>query len=247
MDYILNIDTSLESARICLGLNGELIAGETNPAQQDHAAWLQPTLQGLLKDAGVTVKDLKAVAVVAGPGSYTGLRVGLASAKGLCYALNIPLICMDGLELMARSFYSGYTGGDSVGGNTSIENSAPTLLPPKTDLLVCPMVDARRMEVFTALYNSSIEALLKPQALILEADSFDQWIKKHAICFIGNGAKKYKDMLKSANALFIEWQVKMEDIVAQSAQMFSHHAFADLAYSEPLYIKDFYLPGKAKT
>lgn len=223
MSYLVSFDTSQESAQICLGLNGQLIASAINPAQKDHAAWLQPALQLMLKEAGVRLQQLDAVAVVAGPGSYTGLRVGLASAKGLCYALKKPLICLDGLQLMAASFFN--------------QNGS--------DGLVCPMVDARRMEVFTALYNSSLDTLIRPQAMILEATQFDDWLIQSPVYFIGNGAGKYKVLLKSTNARFPEWSVSSQDIIWFTQKMYERAAFADLAYSEPMYIKAFYHPAKA--
>ena len=224
MSYLLSIDTSLGNALICLSKDGTLLQHSTNQSQKDHASWLQPAMEKLLKESGVRFSELKAIAVVAGPGSYTGLRVGMASAKGLCFALKIPLLLIDSLYLLADSFL--FQNGGSV---------------------VCPMIDARRMEVFTAVYSPGKEQLMESRALILEEDSFDEWLESDPIFFIGNGAHKYKSMLKSPNAFFPDWEPGPLDLVRITQEMYDKGLFADLSYSEPFYIKAFYHPVKAKS
>lgn len=224
MSYLLSIDTSLGNALICLSKDGTLLQHSTNQSQKDHASWLQPAMEKLLKETGVHFSELTAIAVVAGPGSYTGLRVGMASAKGLCFALKIPLILIDSLYLLADSFL--FQNGGSV---------------------VCPMIDARRIEVFTAVYSPGKEQLMESRALILEEDSFDEWLESDPIFFIGNGAGKYKSMLKSPNAFFPDWEPGPLDLVRITQEMYDKGLFADLSYSEPFYIKAFYHPVKAKS
>lgn len=224
MSCLLTIDTSLETALLCISRDGQLLKSSSNHSQKDHATWLQPALKKLLEDTGVSFSDLNAIAVMAGPGSYTGLRVGMASAKGLCYALKIPLILLDNLYCMATSF-----------------------LYQEKKGIVCPMIDARRMEVFTALYDSSKRTLMAPSALVLEPDSFDSWMNAEPVFFIGNGAAKYKVMLKSPNAVFPDWQPDPVDFIRITHEMYDSGQFADLAYSEPFYIKAFYDPVKAKS
>lgn len=224
MSCLLTIDTSLETALLCISRDGELLKSSSNHSQKDHASWLQPALEKLLQDTGISFSELNAVAVVAGPGSYTGLRVGMASAKGLCYALKIPLILLDNLYVLAASFLHYNSKG-----------------------IVCPMIDARRMEVFTAVYDSSKKMLMAPSAMVLEVDSFDVWIKAEPVFFIGNGAAKYKVLLKSANAFFPDWQPGAMDFVRIAHEMYDRAEFGDLAYSEPFYVKAFYDPVKAKS
>ena len=140
MALILNIDTSTEKASICIASNGVSTALLENAQQKEHAGWIHPAIEELLEQTKYTLHDLEAIAVTAGPGSYTGLRVGMATAKGLCYALNIPLITENTLRAMALASRQAYDG------KINLEN-----------ILFCPMIDARRMEVFTALFNPALE------------------------------------------------------------------------------------------
>src|SRR5664279_809336 len=135
---ILLIDTAQETATVALSENGKIVFSEENPATNESAAWLHPAVARVLSQAGLTIRDLEAVAVIAGPGSYTGLRVGMAAAKGFCYALKIPLITRNTLEVMAASMMT-----------VAKENLA----------LICPMIDARREEVYTALYHPEGEEI----------------------------------------------------------------------------------------
>lgn len=225
MKYLLSIDTSLDTARVCLSENDNLIVATENHTQKDHATWLQPAIRSIFNESGLSINKLDAVSVVAGPGSYTGLRVGMASAKGLCYALNIPLITMNALYLMAFSFKRQFN-----------ERG-----------FISPMIDARRMEVFSALYDENLRTVLAPDATILETDTFNTWLNKNTVFFIGNGAAKYKVMLKSGNASFPEWMVKSNDLVLLTHEMYNSSSFADIKYAEPFYIKAFYHPVKAKS
>lgn len=225
MSCLLTIDTSQEIASVSVIRDGELVGVETNNSQKDHAAWLQPAIQTMFSKSGILLSELDAIGVVAGPGSYTGLRVGMASAKGLCYALKKPLITLNGLYIMASAFQSQYfeTG------------------------FICPMVDARRMEVFTALYGADLNQLLEPQAMILEESSFDSWLIEQPVYFFGNGAQKYKILLKSPNAIFPEWRISPADIARITQEIYDRDGFADLAYAEPMYVKAFYHPAKANS
>src|SRR5665647_1745116 len=147
MALILNIDTATESAIISISEKDKIIDSVTNSNQKDHASFLQPAIKNLLQKADLSINKLNAIAVTAGPGSYTGLRVGMASAKGLCYALKIPLITINTLEVMALS-------------------SLKQIHDPSA--LYCPMIDARRMEVFTAVYDHHLTEIIKPCSMILD-------------------------------------------------------------------------------
>jgi tRNA threonylcarbamoyladenosine biosynthesis protein TsaB len=224
MTYILHIDTATETAQVALGLNGSVLGSAVNTAQKDHAAFLQPAVAALLKQAGIAPGQLAAVAVTDGPGSYTGLRVGMASAKGLCYALQKPLITVGSLALMAASAKAMDSG-----------------LPQGT--LYCPMIDARRMEVFTALYSEKMEELAAPAALVLDADSFAEALARGPVCFFGSGAAKFRPLCPQG--IFLEnFNISMPVFCQLSFQLFENQHFSDVAYSEPAYVKAFYTTQK---
>ena len=167
MSWFLNIDTAVKTASVCLAKDEESIGIKINTSQNDHASWLQPSIALLLSENNVSIEELDAIAVSAGPGSYTGLRVGMATAKGLCFALNKPLILISTLKMMAAGVLS------------------------ETSSLICPMIDARRMEVFTAVYNHSLDAILKPHNHILSPDSFNEILEQNIVVFFGNGSDKF--------------------------------------------------------
>jgi tRNA threonylcarbamoyladenosine biosynthesis protein TsaB len=222
MSLILNIDTSAQQAAVSIAKDGNLMQVLQNPDQKEHASFLQPAIKKLLQEAQMTINDLDAVAVVNGPGSYTGLRVALASAKGLCYVAKKPLITIGTLPLMARA---------------AIENINHY---PSTVTRLCPMIDARRQEVFTAVYNLSLEEILRGQAMILSDESFVGVLLQETVLFFGTGAVKWQALVSNTNALFagsFDTTAAMADL---SNQMFIQQQFTDLAYSEPLYLKEFY-------
>jgi tRNA threonylcarbamoyladenosine biosynthesis protein TsaB len=224
MSLILSIDTATSRASVSLSFEGKLLAERVNAQSMDHAAWLHVAARELLQSHHhhYTLQDVNAIATVAGPGSYTGLRVGMSAAKGLCYALKIPLISLNTLKIMADAT------------NRNISSSQ----------LLCPMLDARRMEVFTALYDASLQELVPPSPMILEKDSFSVWLNKHEIIFFGTGSSKWKELTTHPNAIFADWFYAPSDIARMSYKAFLANAFSDLAYAEPFYLKDFYTPVK---
>lgn len=218
MSYILHIDTATERAHVSLAKEGRLLQVLENDQQKDHAAFVQTAVQQLLHDTDISFEQLEAVAVTAGPGSYTGLRVGMASAKGLCYALNKPLLALNTLEVMARAVQLQHT---------------------VTDNLYCPMIDARRMEVFTAIYNSAMETEMEPAALVLDESSYEIYLQKNKIHFFGSGSAKWQQVCHHPNALFTTVSHLPEAFALLSYYYYSKNEFANLAYSEPYYIKEF--------
>ena len=216
MSLILNIDTALDSASICLTKDEEMVQLAFNENQKDHAAWIHTAIAELLKKNNYTIKQLDAVAVSIGPGSYTGLRVGLVAAKGLCFALNIPLITVSTLEIMAFA----------------VKNEV-------TDL-ICPLIDARRMEVFMAVYNTAVEEITPAHALIIDETSFASLLASHKVLFCGNGCIKLKQLINNTNASFCDITHNASHLSALSKIRFSKKEFSNLAYTEPLYIKEFY-------
>lgn len=228
MAIILNIDTATETAGVCLAKNGVPVATLLNHTQKDHAGWIQTAIRELFREAGVSygLSGVQAVAVTAGPGSYTGLRVGMATAKGLCYALQIPLLTENTLKVMA---YAAREHLERERIDIHLQN-----------LLFCPMIDARRMEVFTALYNKTLEEVMPPVAMILENDSFNKELENNAILFLGNGSAKWKPVKLHANAVFIEVKQTVAHLAPLAEQLYLQEKYADLAYEEPVYIKEFF-------
>lgn len=202
--------------------DGETLAYLQNDEQNEHASFLQPAIKKILASANFTINELDAVAVVNGPGSYTGLRVGLASAKGICFVINKPLIVINSLLLMAAAM------------------SEQTAEDKPSSSLLCPMIDARRKEVFTALYNKDLIEIISPLAMIVDENSFVHYLDKNTIAFFGDGALKWKEITAHKNALFPALTDTCYTLGKISHQMFLQHQFADLAYVEPFYLKAFF-------
>jgi tRNA threonylcarbamoyladenosine biosynthesis protein TsaB len=215
---ILNIETAVDKASLCLARSGEILAVKEHPHPRDTAAWIQPAINELLNENHLKPADLNAVAVSAGPGSYTGLRVGMASAKGLCFVLKIPLITLNTLKVIATAYHN-------------------------PEGLVCPMIDARRMEVFTAVFDAELNEIVKPCNMILNDQSFAEMLEEQAISFIGNGSNKFYELIQHKNGRFphITYSAANMTILAQLA--YDRQDFADLAYSEPNYGKEFFSPS----
>jgi len=222
MALILNIDTSTETASVCLSKEGRILLLKKNDQQKDHASWLHVAIKQLMEEAGIELNLIDAVAVTIGPGSYTGLRVGLSAAKGICFALEKPLITVNTLLVMA----------------SAIKHEAADLL--------CPMIDARRMEVFTAIYTKELEAIKKPMAMIIDENSFSEELQSNTICFSGSGSIKLKATLKNPNAVFSDVLFDATHLVTLAEPLYEKKQFADLAYTEPLYLKEFYSPTAKK-
>jgi tRNA threonylcarbamoyladenosine biosynthesis protein TsaB len=228
LPLLLNIDTATEHASVCISDNATVLAIEQNNDQKNHATFIQPAIKKLLSTIKQQLSIIDAVAVTAGPGSYTGLRVGLATAKGLCYALNRPLILINTLEIMAQA---------------AIEQTGNTQ-PTTGNFLYCPMIDARRMEVFAALYNDSLQLLVQPAAIILNEYTFKEYLDQHQIVFSGSGHSKFKKILPHSNAIFIDAQHHAGHLATLAIKAFEQKRFADIAYSEPFYLKEFFTPSQ---
>lgn len=222
MALLLNIDTATETGSIALSDGDAILQTMINEDQKDHAAWIHNAINELLENAGRTLRELEAVAVTAGPGSYTGLRVGMATAKGLCYVLKIPLITESTLKVMARA------GVEHAGKNTWL----------------CPMIDARRMEVFTAVYNDNLQEILKPQPMVLDENSFSDLLAQNYITFFGSGSNKFKDLVQNTSASFADIRYTAEHLAYLAQASFSGNNFTDPAYAEPAYLKEFYTHTK---
>jgi tRNA threonylcarbamoyladenosine biosynthesis protein TsaB len=216
VSLLLNIDTSIQTASVCLAKNDIPIALKINPSQKDSAAWLHVAIKELMREQDVNLQQIDSIAVTEGPGSYTGLRVGMATAKGLCYALGKPLICVNTLLTMAVA-----------------------AIMKEADLL-CPMIDARRMEVFTAIYDKDLSTVVAPTNTILNDLSFNDLVQTKRILFFGNGSNKFHSIINHPNALFADIEIDAQNMVSLTYKALQERKFADLAYSEPFYCKDFH-------
>ncbi|MFL5740933.1 MAG: tRNA (adenosine(37)-N6)-threonylcarbamoyltransferase complex dimerization subunit type 1 TsaB [Flavisolibacter sp.] len=216
MSLLLHIDSAVESASVCLSDDDRVVQVMVNEVTKDHASWLHPSIQELLQNNNRTFSELSAISISKGPGSYTGLRVGMAAAKGLCFALNIPLITINTLKLMASA------------------------AKDESNRLLCPMIDARRMEVFTAVYDQELRELAAPSNLVLTANSFQSILEREPIVFFGNGSTKFRQLTQNSRAFFKESRFTAADMVDLAYSSFLKGEFANLAYSEPFYGKEFY-------
>ena len=232
MALILNIDTATESASLALSEKDRIVATTKNKEIRDHASWIHNAIKAILDKAGHSLSQLEAIAVTAGPGSYTGLRVGMATAKGLCYVLSIPLIVENTLKVMARA---------------AIENKSLALAETgtgKLETLLIPMIDARRMEVFTAVYDSELVEVMPPKAMVLDVTSFEEVNTGSRLVCFGNGSLKFKTLAPPGRFDFEKIELGAGALAHLAYQKFRDKEFADLAYTEPLYLKEFYTPSK---
>ena len=222
MSFILNIDTATEEAHISIARDGIILRSLINRSQKDHGSFLQLAVQQLSKDTNIPLTKIDAIAVTAGPGSYTGLRVGMASAKGLCYALNKPLITVNTLEVLAASALYQLKGQQV-----------------KEQNLLCPMIDARRMEVFTAIYNMELVTVDVPSAMVLNENSFADHLTDNMV-FFGSGSAKWKLICKHPHASFINVAILPEAMNDLATNLFTMQQFTQIADSQPIYLKEFH-------
>lgn len=225
MALLLHIDTALEKAFVGVSRNGVLLMGLENAVLQDHAAFVQPAIRQIMDECGFLMSAIDGIGVTAGPGSYTGLRVGMASAKGICYALNKPLMAIPTPEVMAAAAIEAFPGFDAY----------------------CTMIDARRNEVYLALYDPALKVVLPPHAAILSVDFFAQELQRKKILFFGTGALKWKQMCAfNGNAFFEMVEYNGKHLASLLHKSFKDNRFCDLAYAEPLYSKDVHFAVKKK-
>jgi len=223
MTTILNIETTGAVCSVSLTRDGEEIELREDHEPMSHASRLGVLIEEILNKIGDGVKKLDAVAVSMGPGSYTGLRIGVSTAKGICYGAGIPLIAMETLYLMTTGFL--------------LENEVNI-----NYTLLCPMIDARRMEVYTRLFDSNGKALPGSEisAMIIDKDSFGEELVKNEIFFFGSGAKKCQDVIQSTNGRFYRGNyLSARNMGKASYTKFLQGEFVDTAYFEPFYLKEF--------
>ena len=222
MNYLLNIHTATENAIVNICDGPKVLSTLANSDPKQHASFLHTAVHQILHANDIKPKDLKAIGVTGGPGSYTGIRVGLATAKGLCYALDIPLLLFNTLEVMAFS---------------AIEHIS------NTKALYCPMIDARRQEVFTGVYDHQLNEMSHPSAVILNENSFGDLLEEHLIYFFGSGSLKFKQMAKNTSAMFCEERLNItsQSLCNFSRAKFQSGDFENPSQARPFYLKDFHL------
>jgi len=226
MANILQIETATQVCSAAVSVHGETIALKEEMASNIHASSLTLFIDEVMKQAGLAYADLDAIAVSQGPGSYTGLRIGVSTAKGLCFALDKPLIAISTLSMMAEGFLKGHPGYDG---------------------LVCPMIDARRMEVYCAVFDAELGLLQAVSAKIIDETSFADVLSDRKITFIGDGAMKCSPLLAHENAVFSDENYNSARYMTQLATLdYQHGRFEDVAYFEPFYLKDFVLTTPKK-
>lgn len=230
MALILNIDTATEIASVCLCYNTEILSIRFSSEQKNHAAFIQPAIQQMMQELNQSLENIDAIAVTGGPGSYTGLRVGLATAKGIAYALNKPLIIENTLKVMALAAVEAY--------------AALAQLHTIKPWLIAPMIEARRMEVFTAIFTPDLQTIMQPAAEILTENSFNNLLKDNYILFFGSGSLKWKEMVQNSSAFFSEINYNAGHLGILAYQSFQNNRFENIAYSTPFYLKEFYNPKK---
>lgn len=228
MAKILNIETSTRVCSVVLSIDGVVISIKESHEKNSHAENITLFSEIVVKSAGLLFNDLDAVAVSKGPGSYTGLRIGVSTAKGFCFALDKPLISIGTLKAMAAGM---------IVQRTALRKNEKN---PK-DFLYCPMIDARRMEVYAAFFDTELNELRKTEAVIVDENSFGELLSENKIIFAGDGAPKCKEVLShQQNAFFKnDFNPSAAFMAKLSEQKFNQQNFEDVAYFEPFYLKDF--------
>jgi tRNA threonylcarbamoyladenosine biosynthesis protein TsaB len=219
LSLILSLETSTKTCSVALHQSGQLLALSELQLGHSHSEMLTVLIENLLKTTGFVLQDLAAIAVAKGPGSYTGLRIGIATAKGLSYALDIPIIGVNTLESMVYAIQAKIIG----------------------TYLYCPMIDARRMEVYCGIWDKNLNCYAPTQAKIIDETAFGDILQEKALVFFGDGAQKCQTKLNSSkNAYFInDFTPTAQALGSLATLQFEQQIFEDLAYFEPFYLKDF--------
>jgi tRNA threonylcarbamoyladenosine biosynthesis protein TsaB len=218
---ILNIETSTETCSVAVAQDGGIIFEKINNEPNSHTKYLAKFVEEALSFAESHAIPLDTVAVSSGPGSYTGLRIGVSTAKGICYGKNVPLIAIPTLKLLCVK--------PLLSDDIEDENA-----------LLCPMIDARRMEAYTAIYDRALREVREVKAEVIDATTYNEWLDKGLVYFFGNGAEKCKEIINHPNARFIDNVVPTAKSMLPLAELaIAKGQYEDVAYFEPFYLKDF--------
>ncbi len=223
MALLLLLETSSEVCSVALARDEKLLSIRESREKKSHAAWLTVFIEEILKEQNISAADLDAVVVSKGPGSYTGLRIGVSTAKGLCYATDKPLIAINTLDALASGV------------------KKERLDQSTDDFLLCPLIDARRMEVYAAVFDKNLEKIQDVKAQVIDGDSYQEYIQKDQPFYIfGDGAAKVAEVLQCKNVNYLPGVVPSARYLIEPAiQKYRQKAFEDVAYFEPYYLKDF--------
>lgn len=219
MALLLSLETSTKICSVAVHFNSDLISSTELHIEQSHASRLAPLIEATLKVAGVERSQLNAVVVSSGPGSYTGLRIGVSTAKGLCYALRIPLIAVNTLDLMAYEV-------------SRLNN---------TNTLLCPMIDARRMEVYCKVTDNDLKEVLPVEARVIDENTFKDILQSNRICFFGDGVRKCQPVISHSNSGFLDGIYPKASLLGKLGyQKLIQNNTEDLVSFEPFYLKQFF-------
>jgi tRNA threonylcarbamoyladenosine biosynthesis protein TsaB len=219
MSLILSIDTSTKVCSVALHNVGKLLAISELYTEKSHSGMLTTLCENMVKHAGFSLQDLNAIAVAKGPGSYTGLRIGVSTAKGFCFALDKPLISVNTLEAMAYQIKDFYD----------------------EKHLICPMIDARRMEVYCQVFDNQMDKISETEAKIIDEESFSVLLAKNKIVFIGDGSVKCQEKITHSNAIFPKTEItpSAKTIGILATNLYEKALFENVVTFEPFYLKDF--------
>jgi tRNA threonylcarbamoyladenosine biosynthesis protein TsaB len=223
MPNILHLETATAICSVAVAEDGDILSLKETHIANSHSSLITILAEEALREAKLGIRDMDAICVSMGPGSYTGLRIGVSTAKGFCYALNTPLIAVNSLLSMANHYSCAY---------------AKELT---SEIILCPMIDARRMEVYTALFNEQCQFVRETSADIIDDNSFKEFLLEKNIIFFGDGAAKCKTYLsQNKNAIFDDtFSASAKGMLSVAWQKFKNKQFEDVAYFEPFYLKDF--------
>lgn len=224
MALILNIETATRNCSVSLSYEEKVLAlRELNDGNYTHSENLHVFIDEVLKLANKSIKDIEAVAISKGPGSFTGLRIGVSAAKGLCFSLDVPLISVSTLACLASAI--------------NVEDGA----------VIIPLLDARRMEVYSAVFDHNYDQIRKTEAEIIDKNSFEEFLRNGKVYFLGDGADKCKDIIVDKNAIFLEGYFPSANEMAKiSFNEYKISNTEDVAYFEPFYLKDFLITKSKK-
>jgi len=215
MPIILNIETSTDICSVCISQQGRVLSIRETERSYSHSEVIAVFIDECVKEAGLSMKDLEAVSISQGPGSYTALRIGAATAKGICFALSIPLIAIGTLDALR----------DSVVKRAGVND------------LIIPMIDARRKEVYRCVYGPSGNVLAPVKPIILDSETFKEYNNYDNLLFCGDGVAKSKDILDIENGLFIDEECSSKHMIPLSEEKFTQNLFENISYYEPFYLK----------
>ena len=234
---ILNIETATAVCSVAVGIDGEVRGLKEENKERSHASQLNGFVEQILDELAIPLNEIDAVSVSKGPGSYTGLRIGVSTAKGLCYSLGKPLIAIDTLKSIAAS------------GVKKLLNGALSFCPDYIQQVhFCPMIDARRMEVYAAIYDINLNVVRDVQADIVDESTYSAFLQKRSVVFLGDGMEKCKEAIGTHEGrIFLDGIMpSAEAMVALSDKKFQNKEFENTAYFEPYYLKDFIAGPKGK-